>query len=420
MKKSFCFLIVFLLYVFVFCQDRCFAQEAYSSVCNENVEAEGKTYKNCGNGYIHTLPDDKERSSGFRSTRKFGGDESRTIYIGKENNIDTFYTMGFYYYSVVYDDMSIANSDKNYWTTVSINGWIAHNSSFEDIPFVDQSKKIGNIFFNVEGEYLIKQYIGNEVVNVLRVYVIGKQESDVGVASVKYGNKDIDSLNLIGLDSDFTIEMSGGKYGFGENVDVSINSCSFAYPFAKSLMIYNKDIKSCLNYKSNNLSLSIYNGFGGKEIFKYSFNINSNDVFIKLEDSVSEVETSSRRVLIKAYAGEGKEIDEQYNLYYWSMNPDDSLSYESFIKNYENSAYKGTYSSHKGVILRNAVGTYYLYALAKDDDSVAVVRSDEYILKEEKILNEIMLEDTMLVLGLCVGAVLPIVIYLIIRGKDTD
>ena len=41
------------------------------------------------------------------------------------------------------------------------------------------------------------------------------------------------------------------------------------------------------------------------------------------------------------------------------------MKYEEFLSNYENSRYRGVYSSSKGVILRDAEGTYYLYALAK-------------------------------------------------------
>ena len=155
------------------------------------------------------------------------------------------------------------------------------------------------------------------------------------------------------------------------------------------------------------MSLTVYNGFNKGKTFKYSFSLNSNDVSIKLENSVSAIETSSRRLVIKAYAGSGKTLDTHYNLYYWSKNPDDKLTYQDFMTNYEASKNKGNYNESRGVILRETVGVYYLYALAKDDDSTVVVRSDEYVLKEEARLTKIILKDVIFVGGLIVLAALP-------------
>mgnify|MGYP003295653248 CR=1 FL=1 len=88
------------------------------------------------------------------------------------------------------------------------------------------------------------------------------------------------------------------------------------------------------------------------------------------------------------------------------------------MSNYENSLYKGRYTSSKGVILRDTEGTYYLYALAKDDDSSLVVRSDEYILKKGTKINKVIIDDVIIVFILGVLAIAPIAVYLIIRVKE--
>ena len=90
------------------------------------------------------------------------------------------------------------------------------------------------------------------------------------------------------------------------------------------------------------------------------------------------------------------------------------------MSNYEKSENKGSYSGNKGVILREKEGTYYLYALAVDNDSQVVVRSDKYVLKMKDKLNRIIVKDVVFVIALIFGAILPIVIYLFIREKDTD
>ena len=86
----------------------------------------------------------------------------------------------------------------------------------------------------------------------------------------------------------------------------------------------------------------------------------------------------------------------------------------------QNSDKKGTYTSNKGVILIDSEGAYYLYALAKDDDSYVVVRSEKYVLNGSGFVNKIIYKDFILVGILCVAAALPIFIYLFVRGKDTD
>ena len=131
----------------------------------------------------------------------------------------------------------------------------------------------------------------------------------------------------------------------------------------------------------------------------------------------SVIESSSRRILINAIAGKGKTIDTDYCWYYWSTNDDDSLEYDSFLKNYANSSYKGSYSEGKGVILRNTTGTYYLYALAKDDDSWVVEKSEGYTLNNIHPLPTYDRTDYFIIVLLIVVAIVPIVSYLIIRKK---
>ena len=176
----------------------------------------------------------------------------------------------------------------------------------------------------------------------------------------------------------------------------------------------------CLKRNEKNaLNITLYNGFNEPAIFKYKFNLVSEKITINLESTVSKLETSSRRILINAKAGNGKELDKNYSLYYWSTSSTDGLNYEDFMENYKNSKYKGTYSDSKGVILRNTEGVYYLYALAKDDDSSTVVKSDEYVLKESQKLNKVIIDDVIIVCVLGILALLPIVVYLVTRVKDT-
>jgi hypothetical protein len=393
----------------------------YDKACKDTIIANKGTYKNCGNEYIHTLPEEKEYSSGFRSTEKMSGDDTRILYVGPINGIDTFYSTGFFYYPVVYDNREAFNNDKNYWTTVSRNGQIVYDGSFKDNILLDQSEKSFCRNFNLEGTYLIKQYIGSRVVNTLKVIVVSKEDLSLSVENIKYGDKHISENSLLGKGENLNLTITGGTFGYEKEINVKVNECSFNVPFSKQLIIDNSDFRKCLKYnEKNHLSLTIYNGFNKSRTFKYGFVLNSNNVSIKMKDSISAIETSSRRVLIQSFAGSGKNLNEEFNLYYWSTNPNDKLTYEDFLINYENSDNRGAYSSKKGVILRETEGTYYLYALAKDDDSAIVVRSDEYVLKKKDLLNRIIMHDLIFVLGLCVLAIIPVVVYLFIRGKDTD
>lgn len=391
----------------------------YKEVCKQTITAGVGEYRQCHDNYIYLI-DDKDKSSHITSTLKLNTDE-QILYVGKIDGIDTFYTLSFQFFGVIYDERALSKSDMNYWADISFNGVVVYDGAFEDTWLIDQSEIQRVTLYDEQGTYLIRHFIGGKMTNKIKVIIPSKTDYSVDIAVAKYGEKNLYSNNLIGKTDNLVFDVVGGLYGFSKKVDVSVNACEFVVRFNKKLVIDNSEFSSCLKYNDiNNVMIVIYNGFNKGVKFKYSFNLNSNNVSIKLEDSISAVETSSRRVLIHAYAGNGKNLKEEYSLYYWSENADDKLTYKDFMSNYENSQYKGVYSISRGVILRDAVGTYYLYALAVDDDSNVVVRSEEYVLKKKERLNKIMTKDIIYVGGLIVLAVAPIVIYLLVRGKDTD
>jgi hypothetical protein len=149
----------------------------------------------------------------------------------------------------------------------------------------------------------------------------------------------------------------------------------------------------------------------------YFINALSTNVSINFSSISSDVISSSRRIVISANAGIGGELDRDYCWYYWSTNPNDSLEYEDFLVNYAKSEYKGSYSEDKGVILRNTSGTYYLYALAKDEDSYIVSRSEGYTLDDNGFSFELTINDWIFIVSLLILVVVPILIYLSTRRR---
>lgn len=390
----------------------------YYSICDETIKAESGIYRKCGDNHLYLIREE-EKSSHFVSTLEMHN-SSQILYAGMIDGIDTFYSNGFYYYSVVYDNQRYGETSKDYWTDIVLDNVLIYDSSFNDI-IMDQSKRAPVYFIKKVGTYLIRQHIGDRIAKVVRMIVVDKNDFSLGVEKVKYDGKDIESNKIIELDGDLSFSVYGGKYGFDKYVRVEVNSCLNIVEFKKNITIKNEFFKECLRYNENNkIYITISNGLGNKKTFDYNLKLVSNNVSVSLENSVSSIETSSRRIVINAKAGEGKQLNENLSLYYWSKSSDDGLNYQDFLKNYDESEYKGIYSSNKGVILRNTVGTYYLYALAVDDDSIVVVRSDEYVLKKKERLNNIRVNDVIFVIGLAVLAVLPVVIYINIRGKDTN
>ena len=392
----------------------------YSTVCADSSVILEKGYiRRCGNKYIYIDMDNKRKSSYFVSTNSIDS-KLQILYVGKVDGVDTFYSYGFYYFGVIYDDRKIGYYEGDYWTSISVDGVRIYDGKFEDGWFLDNTKNERMMFYNQKGEYLIHQYGNGKAYKTVRVIVVSQKEYDMTIDAIKYGDKVIGGESLVANNSDLVIDVGKNKYGYEKNVEISINECEFNAKLSDSLVVNNSDLQSCLVHNGNNkLNVTLHNGFGVSKTFKYSFYLASQKITIDLENSVSEMVTSSRRILINAKSGIGKELDSEYNLYYWSKSPDDELTYESFMSNYESSLYKGNYSSSKGVILRDTQGTYYLYALAKDDDSSLVVRSDEYVLKKSSRINKIIIDDVIIVFVLGVLAIAPIAVYLIIRVKDT-
>ena len=414
-----CFLICFALFVMWFMEDINARAIDYSDACGEEINGYNEVLHRCGTNYIY-VGEDRHKSSFFTSSI-FLYDTKQTIYAGKVDGIDTFYVREFQYFSVVYDDRGMFTSDENRWSDITLNGALIYTSKFKDNALVDQSKNHKPVLYQRVGTYMIRQYVGSTLTNVTHVIIPERSEYGGRIARLKYGSREIGVDTLYGRNSNLSIGFAPNDFGYGDYVNVKVNSCDIRVFFAHTINIDNSEFRDCLKYNTNNtLQINITNGFDEKQTFKYSFILLSNDVSINLESTMTAIETTSRRIVIKATAGQGKKLQEEYNLYYWSKNPNDSLSIDDFLKNFDSSKYKGSYSEGRGVILRDTVGTYYLYALAKDDDSTIVVRSDEYVLKKKEQLNDIIWKDFIFVGGLCILAILPIIIYLGIRGKDTD
>lgn len=393
---------------------------SYYDYCNEVVIETGENmYYDCGDNAIYLMENNKEKSS-FIYAGKNLGIKNKLLYVGKVSGLDTFYASAFNFYAVVYDDRPFLGHGDDMWASVVINNVSVYDGSFENSLLFDKSSKIKKPLYNEIGTYIIKQYINGNISNAIRVIIPSKDDFGISVVSYKYGSIDMDGKSAISKYEDIKFAISGGKYGYPKSVNVRVNDCKINLDFSESLVIRNDLFEECLKYNENNkVELVLYNGLNKKKIFNYSFVINSEDVSIKLESSVSKLSTSSRRIVIKAKAGVGKELESDSNLYYWSTNADDKLTYEDFLSNYEKSENKGIYTLNKGVILRNSEGTYYLYALAKDADSYAVVRSDPYILNDGHSVNKVIYKDFILVIALCLTALVPVIIYLFVRGKDT-
>lgn len=420
MKKIISFITgVFFACLLFICDSSSVEAVDYNSVCKDSIAASEGSYRRCGNSHIYTMDDTAHASHFVSSKEPFGVDE--ILYAGKIGGVETFYGAKFYLYPVVYDNRSIGQTGENAWIDVSADNVLVYDGRFEDNLFVNQSKNELMKVFEVKGTYLIRQYIGGDIVNVIKIIVPDKSDYGLDIKNIKYGQEDISTTGLVGNNKDLNIQITGGNYGFNGVVGISVNECTFEVAYSAKLKVENHRFRQCLKYNErNSVVVTVYNGFNVGKVFKYGLKISSNEVSIKMEDSVSKVETSSRRILITSYAGSGKTLDEEYNLYYWSTNPNDKLTYNDFLTNYENSEIKGTYNANRGVILRDKIGTYYLYALAKDDDSTVVVRSSEYVLKKKEKLNKIVMNDVVIVSILGAFAIVPICIYLGVRGKDTD
>lgn len=394
---------------------------AYERFCSSD-----ELYSNSGTYYVcdkqvYLNKDNRDNSSYILGDRGFKITKGKVLYAGKIDGYDTFYSTGFHYYSIVYDD-GIFSSGEMY-SDFTYEGVVVYSGKFEDNLLVNQSGRYLINYYNEPGEYFIRQYIGGKVTDFIKVIVVDKEDLDLEVKDVYYGGKDISLDGLLySEDGKFWVRFGGGKYGYDKKVKVQINKCEFEKMFYPDLDIDESYFKDCLSLNGhNNMKIITYDGLGRTKEFSYKFKMNSSNIVISIEDSVSKLVTSSRRVIVKSSAGYGKKLDENYNLYYWSTSAGDKLTYADFMVNYELSGNKGVYSENNGVILRDSDGTYYLYALARDSfGNSEVVRSNEYVLKRHEPLNKATTGDVALVLILCLFAAAPIFIYLIIRGKDTD
>jgi len=406
--------------LFVF--DNFIVSANYNDVCSgERIQAKVGTYIRCENNNIYLLKNNVNKSSYIVANRDIELN-NQILYAGKIDGIDTFYSTAFNYYSVVHDESNIISFKGDAWSDISINGVVFYSGKFNDNVLINQSSQsFVTEFFDEKGTYLIRQYVDGDLYNVIKIIVVDRDDLKVGISEVRYGGELINSNNLAyQKENKFKINIIGGDYGFDNNVNIKINECSLDVIFKYDLEISGDKINECLKQNdTNKLSITINNGLKKGKIFKYDFYLSGKNASIKLEDSFTNLSSSSRRIVIKASPGLNKTLDNDLCLYYWSKSPDDKLTYKDFMTNYELSENKGTYTSNKGVILRGNYGTYYLYAIAKDEESIVVVRSDEYIIEKNTRINRVVKGDIIFVLGLCVCAFVPIIIYVFVRGKDT-
>jgi hypothetical protein len=196
------------------------------------------------------------------------------------------------------------------------------------------------------------------------------------------------------------------------------NKVKSEYTIKNNTIVFGPNFNNLLSQgDTNKVVVTVENYLGFSETNTYYINALSSNVSINFASISSEVISSSRRIVINANAGIGEKLDKDYCWYYWSTNPNDSLKYEDFLINYARSEYKGSYSEDKGVILRNTAGTYYLYALAKDEDSYIVSRSEGYTLDDTGFYVSYSEYDAILVVSLLIIAIIPISIYLFIRKR---
>ena len=420
MKRLIKMLFVFFAF-FVFCCLDEINVNAYKNVCNEQIVRQEKgNYFLCGDNIIFLMKENTKLSSYIIVDNEMYAD-NQILYAGKIDGLDTFYTLSFRYYSVVYDERGMFSSNDDVYSDISINGVVVYSGDFEDSALINQSKEgfVGT-FYNEVGNYLIRQYVGNDIVNAIRVIVVNNEDYSLGVESISLGNLSVNEKNIVYKNQDLNIKVTGGKYGFDNDVNVEVNNCLISTQFNKNMIIKSDEFSGCLIDNENNyIKVTLTNGLGIKKTFKYNLNLVSGTVSVKMKDTIVSPVASSRRILINAIAGKGNVLDNSKCLYYWSKSSNDKLTYDDFMANYEESENTGIYSSNKGVILRDKEGTYYLYALAMDNVSSIVVRSDKYILQEHERVSKVILKDYIFMITLCLGATLPILIYVFIRGKDT-
>ena len=96
------YLIVLFVFMF-FCFFRQDIVKGYENVCENEILTQKGAYKLCENP-VYINKEKKENSSYLLADREGAFNSGKILYIGKVDNIDTFYSTGFNYMSVVYDD----------------------------------------------------------------------------------------------------------------------------------------------------------------------------------------------------------------------------------------------------------------------------------------------------------------------------
>lgn len=378
--------------------------------CDKKIE--NSDYYDCGR-YIYSYYEDT-----LNSTMLFTlGDDESFLYAGKRDGVDVFYADGFKYYNVSYDDRS--DSNNNRWSVISTRGKVVYNGSFSDSGLIDDGHR-GTYYYNMYKDvYALRQYSKKDgLIRTLVIYNV--EDQSISLSDIKYDGREItsDSINEV-LESNDGISMKiNSNYGI-RKIAITLDDVNVDYDYRDGRVFISKeDINSKLvKGKPIVLKVTVTNYFGYDVETEYSLKLLNYNVSISFETLSSVNKSNSRRIVINAIAGKDKKIDKAYCWYYWSTSDDDSLQYEDFLVNYTNSEHKGSYSQDKGVILRNTSGKYYLYALAKDDDSFIIERSEGYDLNNKTGQVKHTISDAIFLVSLAIVAIIPVSIYLSIRKR---
>lgn len=378
--------------------------------CDDKIE--NTNYYDCGN-YIYTYYEDTLHSSMIYSS----DEDASILYAGEKDGVSIFYSNGFKYYNFSYDDRS--NKDNNLWSIISHRGKVIYDGSFNDSWLIDDSHH-GLYYYTLYADvYTIRQYANDgKLYRTIAIYNIG--EGSIDFIKTLYDGVEFsaDIINEVyEAKQGISIE-TNSMYGI-KSVSANIDGNYIDATIIGKKVLIDKDSLNPHLSKSSVVELEVelqdYLLIKSKKVF--SIKMVSDNVQIKFSTMSVDSKMPSRRIVIEATSGKNKALDTDYCWYYWSKSPDDSLQYDDFLVNYAKSSYKGSYSEDKGVILRNTSGTYYLYALAKDDDSWIVERSEGYVLNNKSNKVEYTIGDAILIVSLLIICVAPISIYLFIRKK---
>lgn len=384
--------------------------EASYKYCDKKVP--NTDYYDCGN-YIYTYYEDTLHSSIIYSS----DEEKSILYVGEKDGVSIFYADGLRYYNRSYDDRSDDNN--NLWTILSSRGEIIFDGSFDDSWIINDSHE-GYYYYNLNLDvYTIRQYANDgKLYRTIAIYNI--EDGEVEFINAQYDGTGVISSGtneVLDCKNNFNVTMSG-LYGI-KTVEVNINNTTVASNLINSTVYVYKDVmnNSLLRGEVVDIEIIAKDYFGKKNTKTYKFLLLNNIASIEFSTITSITESASRRIVVNASPGKGKTLDTDYCWYYWSTSPDDSLLYDDFLKNYALSSYKGSYSEDKGVILRDTSGTYYLYALAKDEDSYIVAKSEGYALNDYGYKVYYNINDAIFIVSLLILCVVPVAIYLYIRKK---